>query len=72
MAVISGNNRTACALHPRPLDDGVDAALQHEAEAGVVGAFTNEDSLLRLAGAILMDINEEWVTGRKYSTMEER
>jgi len=39
---------------------------------GVVGAFTNEDSLLRLAGSILMDINEEWVTGRKYLTMEER
>ena len=38
----------------------------------VVGAFTNEDSLLRLAGAILMDINEEWVTGKKYLTMEER
>jgi len=37
----------------------------------VVGAFTNEDSLLWLAGAILMDINEEWVTGRKYLTMEE-
>jgi len=38
----------------------------------VVGAFTNEESLLRLAGAILMDINEEWVTGKKYLTMEER
>ena len=36
----------------------------------VVGAFPNEESLLRLAGSILMDINEEWVTGRKYLTME--
>ncbi|MBP2144563.1 hypothetical protein J2129_000017 [Methanofollis sp. W23] len=32
----------------------------------VVGAFPNENSLLRLAGSILMDINEEWVTGRRY------
>ena len=31
----------------------------------VVGAFPNEESLLRLAGSILMEINEEWVTGRK-------
>ena len=38
----------------------------------VVGTFTDDDSLLRLAGSILMDINEEWVTGRKYLTMEER
>ena len=37
----------------------------------VVGAFPNEASLLRLAGAILMDINEEWVTGRRYLSMEE-
>ena len=36
----------------------------------VVGVFPNEESLLRLAGSILMDINEEWVTGRKYLTMD--
>ena len=35
----------------------------------VVGAFPNEESLLRLVGSILMDINEEWVTGRRYLTM---
>ena len=37
----------------------------------VVGAFPNEESLLRLVGSILMDINEEWITGRRYLTMEE-
>ena len=36
----------------------------------VVGAFPNEESLLRLVRSILMDINEEWVTGRRYLTME--
>lgn len=36
-----------------------------------VGAFPNEDSLLRLVGAILMDINEDWITGRRYLSMEE-
>ena len=36
----------------------------------VVGVFPNEESLLRLVGSILMDVNEEWVTGRKYLTME--
>ena len=36
-----------------------------------VGAFPSEQSLLRLAVSILMDINEEWVTGRKYLSLEE-
>jgi transposase-like protein len=31
-----------------------------------VGAFTNDASLLRLAGSILVDINEEWITGNRY------
>jgi transposase-like protein len=37
----------------------------------VVGAFPNDESLLRLGVAILMDINEEWLTGRKYLSMIE-
>ena len=37
----------------------------------VVGAFPSEHALMRLAGAILRDINEEWVTGARYLSMEE-
>ena len=36
----------------------------------VVGAFPNDGALLRLGVAILMDINEEWLTGRKYLSMD--
>ncbi len=36
-----------------------------------VGAFPCEQSLLRLTVSILMDIYEEWVTGRKYLSVEE-
>jgi transposase-like protein len=35
----------------------------------VVGAFPNDGALLRLGVSILMDINEEWLTGRKYLSM---
>ena len=35
----------------------------------VVGAFPNDGALLRLGITILMDINEEWLTGRKYLSM---
>ncbi len=37
----------------------------------VVGAFPNDGALLRLGVAILMDINEEWLTGRKYLSINE-
>ena len=35
----------------------------------VIGAFPNDNSLLRLAGSLLMDINEEWITGRRYLSL---
>jgi len=37
----------------------------------MVGAFPNERSLIRLAVAMLIDLNEEWLTGRRYLDMEE-
>ena len=33
--------------------------------------FPNDGALLRLGVAILMDINEEWLTGSKYLSMIE-
>lgn len=35
----------------------------------VAGLFPNTESLLRLASAILMEISEEWETGKKYVAM---
>jgi len=55
-------------LKTRNLMERVNKELKRRAK--VVGAFPNEESLLRLVGSILMDINEEWVTGRRYLTME--
>ena len=36
-----------------------------------VGAFPSDKSLMKLAGCILTNINEEWVTGKKYLSMDE-
>ena len=36
-----------------------------------IGAFPNDAALFRLAGAILMDINEEWITSRRYLSFGE-
>ena len=38
--------------------------------ARVVGAFPSEDSLIRLIGSILMDMNEEWITGKRYLSID--
>ena len=35
-----------------------------------VGAFLSDQSLMRLVGCIMININEEWVTGKKYLTMD--
>lgn len=35
-----------------------------------IGAFPNDASLLRLAGSILIDINEEWLTGNRYLSVK--
>jgi len=37
----------------------------------VVGVFPYDESFLRLVGSILMDINEEWISGRRYLSTEE-
>ena len=37
----------------------------------VVGAFPNRESILRLGISILIDINEEWITGSKYILIEQ-
>jgi transposase-like protein len=39
--------------------------------AKVVGAFPSQDSVLRLVVSILININEEWITGNKYLIMEQ-
>ena len=37
----------------------------------VSGAYSNDQSLLRVAVCIMMDINEDWVTGNRYLSLEE-
>jgi putative transposase len=37
----------------------------------VSGAYPNDQSLLRVAVCIMMDINEDWITGKRYLSLEE-
>jgi len=37
----------------------------------VSGAYSNDQSLLRVVVCIMMDINEDWITGNRYLSLEE-
>jgi transposase-like protein len=37
----------------------------------VAGAYSNDQSLLKVAVCIMMDINEDWITGKRYLSLEE-
>jgi transposase InsO family protein len=37
----------------------------------VLGAYSNDQSLLRVMVCIMMDINEDWITGNRYLSLEE-
>ena len=37
----------------------------------VIRIFPNRESVIRLVGALLMEIDEEWTTGRKHLNMDE-
>ena len=44
--------------------------LEFKRRTRKIGAFPSDQSLMRLVVSIMMDINEEWITGRKYINME--
>jgi transposase-like protein len=47
------------------------ASREIERRTRVVSIFPNESSCLRLISALLMELDEEWQTGRIYLTMDE-
>jgi hypothetical protein len=49
-------------------DNGIDTKPDQNDQ--VSGAFPSDQSLMRLAGCIMININEEWLPGKKYLMMD--
>ena len=56
--------------HHRPTDSAEEANKEVKRRTRVACLFPNTESLLRLAASVVMEISEDWESGRIYLNMD--